>query len=148
MSKFVINHITQYRKEDFEEIAHIYLQENMNESDFDKKEDLPEILSDIYIKAKELIKESTEVDVLKTSSFCSFLREFNFLTKKHLEVRKNLQDSFNKIFENHKQVDEIIEEALLRIGGEPQIGKEVQSARRSKPTSPFPIQVLRFLLSK
>jgi len=29
------------------------------------------------------------------------------------------------------QVDEIIEEALLRIGGEPQIGKEVQSARRS-----------------
>ena len=29
------------------------------------------------------------------------------------------------------QVDEIIEEALLRIGGEPQVGKEVQSARRS-----------------
>ena len=109
MSKFVINHITQYRKEDFEEIALIYLEESMNESDYEKKEDLPEILSDIYLKAKELINESTGVDVLKTSSFCSFLREFNFLTKKHLEVRKNLQDSFNKIFENHKQVDEIIE---------------------------------------
>ena len=38
-----------------------------------------------------------------------FLREFNYLRKKHLDVRKNLQDSFNKIFENNKQVDEIIE---------------------------------------
>ena len=109
MSKFVINHITQYRKEDFEEIAHIYLEENLNGSVYNNQNELPEVLSDVYLKAKVLITESEGVDVLKTSSFCMFLREFNYLRKKHLDVRKNLQDSFNKIFENNKQVDEIIE---------------------------------------
>ena len=109
MSKFVINHITQYNQSDFEEIAEIYLEENLENLDYDKKEDLPGVLSNVYLRAKDMILENTGVDVLKTSSFCNFLKEFHFLAKKHLEVRKNLQDSYNKIFENHKLVEEIIE---------------------------------------
>ena len=56
-----------------------------------------------------MILENIGVDVLKTSSFCNFLKEFHFLAKKHLGVRKDLLDSYNKIFENHKLVEEIIE---------------------------------------
>ena len=109
MSKFVINHINQYKQSDFEEIADIFLEGSLENLDYDKKEDLPKILSSIYLKAKEMIEDETGVDVLKTSSFCSFLKEFNTLAKKHLEVRRNLQDSYNKIFENNKEVDDIIE---------------------------------------
>ena len=98
-----------YKQSDFEEIAETYLEGSLENLNYDKKEDLPNILSSIYLKAKEMIEEETGVDVLKTSSFCSFLKEFNSLAKKHLEVRKNLQDSYNKIFENNKEVDEIIE---------------------------------------
>ena len=32
----------------------------------------------------------------------------NSLSRKHLHVRKNLQENFDKIFENHRQVEEII----------------------------------------
>lgn len=109
MSRFVINHITTYDDQDFEEIARISLEEKLTSLTCAKKEELPEVLSKIYTKAKNLILDQTKVDVLKTSSFCAFLKEFNSLTRKHLEVRKNLQDSYNKIFENNKQVDEIIE---------------------------------------
>ena len=37
MSKFAINHITKYNQSDFEEIAKIYLVENLENSDYDKK---------------------------------------------------------------------------------------------------------------
>ena len=96
MSKFVINHITQYNQSDFEEIAEIYLEENLENLDYDKKEDLPGVLSNVYLRAKDMILENTGVDVLKTSSFCNFLKEFHFLAKKHLGVRKDLLDSYNK----------------------------------------------------
>ena len=45
------------------------------------KEDLPGVLPNMYLQAKDMILENTGVDVLKTSSFCNFLKEFYFLAK-------------------------------------------------------------------
>ena len=108
MSKFVMNHIKPYSPQDYEEIASIYLEKNLEKVEFENKEDLPEVLSSIYLRAKDKILKISGVDILKTSTFCNFLKEFIFLTKKHFEVRKNLQDSYNKIFNNHDEVDKII----------------------------------------
>ena len=109
MSKFVINHISPYEQCDYEEIADTYLEDHLEDMDIEMKDDLPEVLSKIYLKSSTIIKEVTGIDILKTSSFCDFLKEFHCLSKKHLEVRKNLQNSYNKIFENNEQVDNIIE---------------------------------------
>ena len=109
MSKFVTNHIKPYTQPEYEEMAEIFLEGEMNDVDITEKETLSEVLAEIYVKAKELILCDSHVDVLKTSSYCKFLKEFNFLTRKHLEVRKNLQDNYDKIFENQRQVKEIIE---------------------------------------
>ena len=108
MSKFVMNHIKPYSSTDYEEIGSIYLEKNLEKIVFDSKEALPGVLSSIYLQAKDKILNISGVDILKTSTFCNFLKEFHFLIKKHFEVRRNLQDSYNKIFENNDEVEKII----------------------------------------
>ena len=116
MSRFVTNHIQPYSLIEYEEMAHIYLEDYMEDVSFEKKDGLQEVLSEIYSKTKEEIISETTVDVLKTSSYCKFLKEFNFLARKHLEVRKNLQDNYDKIFENHSQVEDIIAKLYEQSG--------------------------------
>ena len=88
----------------------------MEDMEFSAKEGLQEVLSDIYFHTKQAVLAQTKVDVLKTSSFCNFLKEFNSLARKHLQVRKNLQENFDKIFENHRQVEEIIDKLYENSG--------------------------------
>ena len=110
------------------------MEKSMEDLESKTKESLPELLAQIYFYTKEVIAAETGVDVLKTSSFCNFLKELNTLARKHLQVilifdrktelsilssfflqsfilaqvRRNLQENFDKIFENHRQVEEII----------------------------------------
>ena len=108
MSKFVTNHIQPYTAQEYEEIASLFIEKWMADLENSNKEGMAEVLANIYYHTKEAILQETGVDVLKTSSFCNFLKELNSLARKHMQVRRNLQENFDKIFENHRQVEEII----------------------------------------
>ena len=72
--------------QEYEEIASLYMEKWMEDLDSTTKESLPELLAKIYFYTKETISTETGVDVLKTSSFCNFLKELNSLARKHLQV--------------------------------------------------------------
>ena len=72
--------------QEYEEIASLYMEKWMEDLDSPTKESLPELLAKIYFYTKETISTETGVDVLKTSSFCNFLKELNSLARKHLQV--------------------------------------------------------------
>lgn len=62
------------------------MEKSMEDLESKSKESLPELLAQIYFYTKEVIAAETGVDVLKTSSFCNFLKELNTLARKHLQV--------------------------------------------------------------
>ena len=72
--------------QEYEEIASLYMEKWMEDLESTTKESLPELLAKIYFYTKETISAETGVDVLKTSSFCNFLKELNSLARKHLQV--------------------------------------------------------------
>ena len=72
--------------QEYEEIASLYMEKWMEDLESPTKEILPELLAKIYFYTKETISTETGVDVLKTSSFCNFLKELNSLARKHLQV--------------------------------------------------------------
>ena len=72
--------------QEYEEIASLYMEKWMEDLESPTKEILPELLAKIYFYTKETISAETGVDVLKTSSFCNFLKELNSLARKHLQV--------------------------------------------------------------
>ena len=72
--------------QEYEEIASLYMEKWMEDLESPTKENLPELLAKIYFYTKEAISMETGVDVLKTSSFCNFLKELNSLARKHLQV--------------------------------------------------------------
>ena len=72
--------------QEYKEIASLYMEKWMEDLDSPTKESLPELLAKIYFCTKETISAETGVDVLKTSSFCNFLKELNSLARKHLQV--------------------------------------------------------------
>ena len=48
------------------------------------------------------------MNIITSSSFCDFLSAFNSLVRKKLDARNVLQNNIEKIFENHRQIDDII----------------------------------------
>ena len=72
--------------QEYQEIASLYMEKSMEDLESTMKESLPELLAKIYFYTKETISAETGVDVLKTSSFCNFLKELNSLARKHLQV--------------------------------------------------------------
>ena len=82
--------------QEYEEIASLYMEKWMEDLESPTKEILPELLAKIYFYTKETISTETGVDVLKTSSFCNFLKELNSLARKHLQV---IQTTICKNFE-------------------------------------------------
>ena len=84
--------------QEYEEIVSLYMEKSMEDLESKTKESLPELLAQIYFYTKEVIAAETGVDVLKTSSFCNFLKELNTLARKHLQVILTFDKKLSYLF--------------------------------------------------
>jgi len=108
ISKFVINHIKPYSTNDLEEMAKLFLEKNMTEEKGTTFVTLTRLFAKMYTNSKEFNIHHNKVDVLKPSSFYFFLEEFASIYKLKLAERKEMQDKLSKIFQNNKDVEQVI----------------------------------------